>query len=104
MSLGSVLTNAGGWAVGCYCDRDNREEVRYAVAMKWLGTREHFAPAIPEGMIFYELTDAGIEKIGEIYDAKAVESARKGRQWYRDYRLAYLCERAQIQLELVIPA
>lgn len=80
-----MLTEIGGWHVGCYNDQGARAAVEYAIAQGWVGMRMHFAPAIPEGVQAYELTDEGLAHVRRTLGEKAFQRAGSMRKWYRDY-------------------
>ena len=82
--VNGMLIDIGGWHVDCYNDRHARSAVEYAKTQGWVTTRTHYAPAFPEGVPAYELTDAGLERIGATYGGSAMISAGKVRRWYRD--------------------
>lgn len=79
-----LLTEIGGWHVGCHNDCAARKAVEYAIGQGWVGTRIHFAPAIPEGALAYELTDEGLAYIRRTLGEKSFQAAGKARKWYRD--------------------
>lgn len=85
-----MLTEIGGWHVGCYNDVEAREAVEYAKDQGWVGTRMHYAPAIPEGALAYELTDEGLAYIRRVCGEKSFRAAGNARKWYRD-RLKKAC-------------
>lgn len=78
-----MLTQIGGWAVGCYNDREARAAVVYAIERGWVGERVHYTPS-GETWHAYELTDAGIAEVGRLYGDATREDQIKRRQWYRD--------------------
>lgn len=79
-----LLTQIGGWGVGCYNQGQAEKAVNFAVEMGWVGIRVHHAPAYPpHGVLCFEVTDRGLSYLrglGEDVYAKAL----KMRQWYRD--------------------
>jgi hypothetical protein len=78
-----MLTQIGGWAVGCYNDREARQAVQYAIEHGWVGKRTHYCP---DGDTWpaYELTESGLTRVREVYGEKGFEAANRMRQWYRD--------------------
>jgi hypothetical protein len=79
-----MLTQIGGWHIGCYNDQEARQAVEYAKERRWIGERIHYADAFPEGSLAYELTDAGLERVRAVYGDKGHAAAQKQRQWYRN--------------------
>jgi hypothetical protein len=80
-----MLTQIGGWAVGCYNDQEAHQAVACAIDRGWVGNRTHYCP---DGVVWpaYELTDAGLEKVKALYGQSAYDAQCKKRQWYR-YRV-----------------
>lgn len=79
-----LLTEVGGWHVGCQNDREDREAVRYGIQHGLIGTRRHYAEAWPDGVDAYELTDAGLDYVAQRCGLKAFDTAKRVREWYRD--------------------
>lgn len=82
-----MLTCIGGWHVGCENDHEARPAVEYAIGQGWVGTRMHYAPAFPEGVLAYELTDEGLDWILRKQGLSAFNDASRMRKWYRDQLL-----------------
>jgi hypothetical protein len=80
----SVLSSIGSWWVGCEYDQESREAVLKAERMGLVGRRTHYAPATPEGVEAYELTDAGLDYVVAHRGPKDGAYAAAMRQWYRD--------------------
>lgn len=78
-----MLTEIGGWAVGCYNDRYARQAVQYALDQKWVGYRTHYTP---DGDTWpaYELTDEGLDRVRAIFGQAPYNEQVRKRQWYRD--------------------
>ena len=82
--LGKVLSEVGGWHVGCQNDVESADLVCIARARGYVTERMHYAPAIPEGVAAYELTDAGIEAVRELCGEENAMYAERVRSWYRE--------------------
>lgn len=78
-----LLTEVGGWHIGCQNDRDARDAVQYGIDCGLIGTRRHYAPAWPQGVDAYELTDAGLIYVAQKCGLKAYENSNRVREWYR---------------------
>lgn len=81
--LGNVLSKIGGWHVGCQNDVENAGLVRLARERGYITQRTHYAPAIPEGVAAYELTDVGIEAVRTLCGEEVATHAERVRSWYR---------------------
>jgi hypothetical protein len=81
--VNGMLTEIGGWHIGCYNERRSGAAVAYAIDREWVGKRTHY---FPDGKTSpaYELTDAGLQRIEDSYGPKAREKADERRQWYRN--------------------
>ena len=79
-----MLLSIGGWHLSCENHHEYIEAVEWADQQGYLARRLHIAPAFPDGVLAFELTDHGIEAIGRYWGEKAKISALKMRQWYRD--------------------
>ena len=78
-----LLRWIGGWHVRSQAATDANAAIAYAVARGWITVRLHYSPAIPEGQLAYEVTDAGIRRVRlELGEAHA-EATEAMRQWYR---------------------
>lgn len=88
--LALMLRNIGGWWVGCFNERDNIVAVQYATKKGWLQKRTHYAPAFPDGVECWELTDAGLAYLGEVAGPRAMGGADKMRNWYRTHNKKWL--------------
>lgn len=82
--VNGLLTQIGGWHVGCCNDVETRPAVEYAIARGWVSTRTHYAPAFPEGVRAYELTDEGLAYIRRVLGEREFKRAGIARKWYRD--------------------
>lgn len=78
-----MLTMIGGWHVSCPADLEAKDAVDYAMRRGWVRTRVHFAPAIPDGSLAYELTDAGLDHLAVTRGERARLIAERVRAWYR---------------------
>lgn len=83
-NLSWVLSSIGGWHVGCQNEVENIDAVSYAKDHGFVTIRIHYAPAIPDGSIAYELTDAGFDELAKMSDLETVERALRARRWYRN--------------------
>lgn len=81
--VNGMLTEIGGWAVGCYNDQYARAAVDYAIERGWVGERTHYTPN-GETWPAYELTDAGLDEVGKRSGDASRQEQIKKRQWYRD--------------------
>lgn len=99
--IASMLRDIGGWAVGCANERDNSAAVQHAINREWIQQRIHYAPAFPEGVPFWELTDAGLEYLGTIARPETKGGADKMRNWYRSYRKKWLAEHPNTEHDAV---
>lgn len=81
--VNGMLIEVGGWHVGSIIALENAAAIRYAIGRGWVQERKHY---FPDGTTTpaYELTDAGLERLGKSYGPKARANAERGRQWYRD--------------------
>lgn len=82
--VGFMLTEIGGWHVGCVSHCEATEAVDYARNCGYVTIRMHYAPAIPEGVEAFEVTDAGIAELRRLRGDKAAEDALMVRGWYRE--------------------
>lgn len=83
--LGFMLSQIGGWHVGCYNHREAAAAVDYAIERKLVTTRTHYAPAIPEGSEAFELTEAGVAECRRLWGDRLADQALETRKWYRDH-------------------
>lgn len=79
-----LMTEVAGWHVGCEHDREDREAVQYGVTQGLIGLRRHYAPAFPDGVDAYELTDAGLDYLAKNKGLKQFYLASRVREWYRE--------------------
>lgn len=79
-----LLTEIGGWHVGCQNERQYAFFVNFALGAGLVDYRWHYAPAIPEGVQAYELTDKGIDAIRHAFGIDAADGAARCRAWYRE--------------------
>jgi hypothetical protein len=83
--VNDMLSEIGGWQVGCYNEREARQAVELAKSMGWVQLRTHYGPAYPpDGVPAYEVTDAGLQRIEDSWGPEARKSAEEIRQLYRD--------------------
>ncbi len=80
-----LMTEIGGWWVGCVAACEKAAAVTEADRRGFLGRRMHYAPAVPEGVEAHELTDAGIHFLAEHAGISTARAAIAQRQWYRDH-------------------
>jgi hypothetical protein len=80
--LGYMLSEITGWMVKCPNHNEHKSAVILAEENGWVGRRTHYAPAFPEGVEAFEITDAGIAKLNDW--GRSGDAAKKTRQWYRD--------------------
>lgn len=82
VDLGALLSEIGGWHVGCQNHEETAEAVALCEAKGWIGRRVHYAPVFPDGVAAFEITETGLKQL-EAWgrDAKKVAEVRK---WYRD--------------------
>jgi hypothetical protein len=80
--LGYMLGVITGWMVTCPNHEAALDSVQLAEDKGWVGRRTHYAPAFPEGIEAFEVTDAGIDQMKAW--GRDGEAARRMRQWYRD--------------------
>ena len=85
-----MLGEIGSWHVGCKNEEWSGGAVGFAVDQGWVTTRKHYAPAIPDGVDAYELTDQGIEVYRWAYGSHAAARAEASREWYRRSAAAWL--------------
>lgn len=81
--LGWVLSQIGGWHVGCQNAEERASEVDECDARGLIGRRTHYAPMIQEGVSAFELTDAGLAQLKEWCGDEVAMYAEKSRAWYR---------------------
>ncbi len=79
--LNGMLRCIGGWQVGCEHHIKALEAVSHADKQGWLGRRTHYAPAMPEGVEAFQLTDSGLETL-KAWGGNA-EAAREMRDWFQ---------------------
>lgn len=80
-----LLTQIGGWGVGCYNQGQAEKAVNFAVEMHWVGIRVHHAAAYPpHGVLCFEVTDTGLNYLRRVGGESVHAKALKMRQWYRD--------------------
>lgn len=77
-----MLRQIGGWHVGSQAAMEAGPAVLHALNERWVTTRIHRAPAFPDGVEAYELTDAGLEQLRK-WDARMAGGADQMRNWYR---------------------
>lgn len=95
--LAMMLRSVGGWHVGCIEERDHIIAVQHAIENGWLAKRIHFAPAFPEGVEAWELTDSGLEYLGDISGPQMKGGADKMRNWYRSHKKTWLSAHGHIK-------
>lgn len=78
-----MLRDVGGWWVGCDAELENVAAVRHAVDLGWIRKRVHYAPAVPEGVESWELSDLGLHYLGEISGPESKERAERSRDQRR---------------------
>lgn len=80
-----LLTQIGGWGVGCYNQGQAEAAVNFAVERGWVTIRVHHAAAYPShGVLCFELTDAAMSYLERIGGPRVRIKALQMRQWYRD--------------------
>lgn len=88
--LAYFLRNVGSWWVGCQNERENIVAVQVAIDKGWIQKRVHFAPAFPDGVECWELTDDGLAYLDRIASRGTAGGADKMRNWYRERRKEWL--------------
>jgi hypothetical protein len=79
-----LLREVGGWHVGSARHREAAGAVGHALRERLVGYRVHHAPAFPEGVSAFELTDKGIDLVRKHAGEAAAHHAAEGRRWYRE--------------------
>lgn len=80
-----LLTQIGGWGVGCYNQGQAERAVNFAVEQKWVGLRVHHAEAYPpHGVLCFELTDLGLRYLWLVGGPLVYQAAVRMRKWYQD--------------------
>lgn len=80
-----LLTQIGGWGVGCYNQGQSEKAVNFAVEQRWVGLRVHHAPAYPaHGVLCFEVTDVGLSYLERVGGPLVRIKALEMRKWYRD--------------------
>lgn len=83
-NFGSLLSEMGGWHVGCENEHRYAGAVDHALAAGYLSYRQHWIPLDSTVVQAYELTDAGLAKVRELCGKRIATSAEKRRTWYRE--------------------
>lgn len=79
-----MLTRIGSWWVDCDYHREHAAAVEWAEEQGYVTRRTHYSPATPKGQEAFELTDLGLDRVGEWWGPAAQHNATRSRQWYRD--------------------
>lgn len=78
---GYFLGTISGWAVGCYCEQENKEAVAYLKQRGFVRERFHKTPT-GDKWLAYALTDAGFSRLTEIGRSYEIDRAEEHRKFY----------------------